>query len=195
MISYMAMIYKKVKWLINTIYFDTDCISAFLWVKQEHLLVQLYPGRIMIPMPVYKELSNPRILHLKERLDAMVVKGEVAIIDLFLGTTACNTYFELTSEPASGMKLIGNGEAASIALAKEDGSILASNNLSDIDDYVLTYQLQHITTSDILIRAYQCQLIDEEEANEIWAAMLNKRRRLGAHSFSEYLRSKEMQIV
>lgn len=190
----MVMTYKKVNWLTNSIYFDTDCISAFLWVKQEHIVAQLYPGRIMVPMPVYKELSNPRIHHLKDRLDIMIKNKEVQIVDIALGTREWETFFELSSEPGKDKKLIGKGEAASIALAKEDNSMIASNNLNDIKDYVLAYHLQHITTSDILLKAYQHKLIDETEASDIWMAMLAKRRQLGAASFHEYLERKEREL-
>jgi hypothetical protein len=58
--------------LTDSLFFDTDCISAFLWVRNESLLPQLYPGRIVIPRPVYEELSNPRIAHLRVRIDALI---------------------------------------------------------------------------------------------------------------------------
>lgn len=31
--------------MTETVYFDTDCLSAFLWVNNQSLLAQLYPGR------------------------------------------------------------------------------------------------------------------------------------------------------
>lgn len=33
--------------LIDSIFFDTDCISAFLWVKNESLLEKMYSGKII----------------------------------------------------------------------------------------------------------------------------------------------------
>jgi len=45
----------------KSIFFDTDCLSAFLWVKEESLVVQFYPGRVVLPLEVYRELSNPSI--------------------------------------------------------------------------------------------------------------------------------------
>ena len=65
----------------SKLFFDTDCISAFLWVGQEAILPKLYPGRIVIPEPVYDELSNPRIPHLKQRIDALKAKGLIDIKD------------------------------------------------------------------------------------------------------------------
>jgi len=50
--------------LTDSLFFDTDCLSAFLWVGNEDLLVKLYPGKVMIPQQVYNELSSPRISNL-----------------------------------------------------------------------------------------------------------------------------------
>jgi len=176
--------------LTDSLFFDTDCISAFLWVRNESLLAQLYPGRIVIPRPVYDELSNPRIAHLKVRIDALVSAGQAEIVEIIVGTQEYNIFYKLTVEPDKGQKLIGKGEAASIALAKENGGIVASNNLSDIGDYVKEFQFKHITTGDILVEAYNKGLITENEGNTIWASMLAKQRKLGTASFSDFLKSK-----
>ena len=176
--------------MTDSLFFDTDCISAFLWVRNESLLAQLYPGRIVIPRPVYNELSNPRIVHLKVRIDALVSTGQAEIVKIIVGTQEYNMFYKLTVEPDKGQKLIGKGEAAPIALAKENGGIVASNNLSDIGDYVKEFQLKHITTGDILVEAYNKGLITENEGNTIWASMLAKQRKLGTASFSDFLKSK-----
>ncbi len=39
--------------MIDSLFFDSDCISVFLWVKKQNLLTLLYPGKIMIPKPAY----------------------------------------------------------------------------------------------------------------------------------------------
>lgn len=176
--------------MTDSLFFDTDCISAFLWVRNESLLAQLYPGRIVIPRPVYDELSSPGIIHLKVRIDAMVSAGQAKIVEIVVGTEEYNMFYRLTVEPGKGQKLIGKGEAASIALAKENRGIVASNNLRDIGDYVKEFQLKHITTGDILVEAYSKILITEDEGNAIWSSMLTKRRKLGAASFSDFLKSK-----
>ena len=61
MILFMEMKQMEGISLIDSLFFDTDCISAFLWVNEEFLLSQLYPTKIVIPQEVYKELSNPSI--------------------------------------------------------------------------------------------------------------------------------------
>lgn len=173
--------------MTDSLFFDTDCLSAFLWVRNESLLPQLYPGRVVIPRPVYTELSRPSIPHLKSRIDTLLAKKLVSIHDLSIDSEEYEVFYQLTEAPAPGHKIIGNGEAASIALTKKYGGILASNNLRDIQIYIREFGLRHTTAGDILVDAYNRELITESEGNRIWASMLAKRRRLGANSFSDYL--------
>ena len=53
-------------------FFDTDCLSAFLWVRNENILIKLYGGKIVLPEQVYSELSHPRIPHLKTMTDNLI---------------------------------------------------------------------------------------------------------------------------
>ena len=66
-----------------------------------------------------------------------------------------------------------------------------TNNLRDIKYYVDKFSLKHITTGDILVKAYEDKLITEEQGNIIWSEMLSKRRRIGANSFTEFLKIKK----
>lgn len=176
--------------MIEDLFIDTDCISAFLWVEKQSVLSQLYSQRIIIPRQVYNEISNPSTPHLKQRIDNLVQTGDAQIIDMEVGSEEFRTFLKLTQKPEAGHTIIGDGEAAAISLAKERDGILASNNLRDVCQYVAEYSLKHITTGDILVEAYTKGLITEQEGNNIWSAMLNKRRKIGANSFSEYLRKK-----
>jgi predicted nucleic acid-binding protein len=176
--------------LTDSLFFDTDCLSAFLWVRNENLLVQLYPGRIAIPRPVYEDLSHPGIAHLKARVDTLLSNKQIAIEDIVTGTATYDLYYQLTETPADGHIIIGKGEAASIALAKANDGIVASNNLRDITSYVEQFSLHHVTTGEILIEAYEKGYITKEDGDSLWASMLAKRRKLGADSFSDYLMSK-----
>ena len=69
-------------------------------------------------------------------------------------------------------------------------SKLASNNLRDISHNISKYKLAHVTTGDILVEAMKQGLIDEAQGNAIWASMVAKRRKLGAATFSDYLKMK-----
>lgn len=173
--------------MTEPLFFDTDCLSAFLWVNNQSLLARLYPGRIVIPSAVYTELSNPRISHLKARVDTLLSNKVARIETIETNTTEYALYRKLISKPDPGHVIIGNGEAAAIALAKEQSGILASNNLKDVAVYVEEYQLQHMTTGAIMKEALEKGLITEAIGNQLWQDMLKKRRRLGYATFTDYL--------
>lgn len=176
--------------MTDSLFFDSDCISAFLWVREQNLLVLLYPGKIVIPKAAYDELSYPTTPQLKERIDQLIQSGVARLATINLGTDEFALYQKLTTSPADGHKIIGPGEAASIALASVNNGVVASNNLKDIVLYIKELGLKHITTGDILIEALEKGFITEAEGNNIWASMLAKRRKLGAGTFTEYLNKK-----
>lgn len=130
--------------------FDTDCLSAFLWVNQQSLLVQLYPGQIVIPSEVLAELSFPGIAHLKARINLMIKNKDVKLASIQTGTEEYQLYRKMTAKPEPGHVIIGKGEAAAIALAKVQDGIVASNNLRDVTVYVSEMGLQLKTTGEIL---------------------------------------------
>ena len=54
---------RKEKQLTEKYFFDTDCLSAFLWVREESILAKLYAGLIILPAQVYNELKKvPNLL-------------------------------------------------------------------------------------------------------------------------------------
>lgn len=176
--------------MTEPLFFDTDCISAFLWVNNESILSKLFPGRVIIPKEVYDELSHPgvnRVKGLKAQVDIMVRSGAATIETIVVGTDTYKLYRKLTNSPDLGHRVIGRGEAASISLAKERNGILASNNLKDISVYVEEYELSHVTTGDIMKMALDKGYIDEAQGNVIWANMIARRRKLGYATFSDYL--------
>lgn len=168
-------------------FFDTDCLSAFLWVDNENLLTKLYSGKIILPEQVYIELSHPRIPHLKRKTDTLKNNGDILIQGIEVDTEEYELYYKLTRNPDKGFKIIGKGEAAAIALAKFRGGILASNNMKDIVEYVDEYGLEHITTGDILKDALDKGYITEDIGNNIWSNMILKNRKLPTETFSEFL--------
>ena len=173
--------------MTDTYFFDTDCVSAFLWVRNESILASLYPGRIILPSQVYDEIKKvPPLLH---RVDAMKSAGHLAIQSIDYGTDEYKDYRELAISPPTGEAIIGKGEAAAIALTKKNSGVLASNNLRDIKKFVEKYNLKHITTGDILVEALNQGLITEAEGNIIWTNMIAKQRMLPTATFTEFLRT------
>ncbi len=175
--------------MTKQLFFDNDCVSSFLWVNEENLLLKLYPGRIVLPQEVFDELSNPSIPHIKRRVTQLITNGYIATQRIFTETEEFDLYYQLAIAPPKGEKIIGRGEAAAISLSKVYKGILASNNLKDILRYVHKYNLNHITTGDILVAALNEGYIDEKTGDQIWSKMLAKRRLLPEASFTDYLKS------
>ena len=171
--------------LTEKYFFDTDCLSAFLWIREESILSKLYYGKIILPAQVYIELQ--RVPHLLARVEALKNSGELSVASMEVGSSEYEDYLKMTTSPEKGMRIIGKGEAAGIAMARQRAGILASNNLRDIRPYVEKYGIPHITTGDILIKAMKTGIITEAEGNTIWNSMLRKRRMLPSATFSEYI--------
>jgi hypothetical protein len=56
---------------------------------------------------------------------------------------------------------------------------------------VKKYDIAHITTGDILIKAMDAGILTEAEGNTIWSEMIRKRRMLPTATFSDYCKLKE----
>ncbi len=176
--------------MTEPLFFDTDCLSSFLWVDEENILSKLFKERIVIPKEVYEELSHPavnRVKHLKAQLDAMINGKEASIETIMVVTESYKLFRKLINNPDPGHVIIGKGEAAAITPRKEYRGILASNNLRDISQYVEEYSLVNFKTEDILAMALDASFITETQGNAIWLNMLRRRRKLGYPTFSDYL--------
>ena len=62
--------------MTDDLFFDTDCLSAFLWINDTNILHELDGGRSVLPEPVYQELSNPCIPHIGQRTDLLLVDNK-----------------------------------------------------------------------------------------------------------------------
>lgn len=174
--------------MTDELFFDTDCLSSFLWTDEGCILTKLYPGKIAVPQAVFNELSRVHKPIFKERLDTLLESGEAIVVDIEAGSDASKLYRRMTQKPLPGFKVVGKGEAASLALAKEHSGIVASNNFRDIRQYVQEFNLRYKSTGDIMVEAYEQGLISEFEGNNIWRQMLEEDCWIGADSFTEYLK-------
>lgn len=175
--------------MTELLFLDTDCLSTFLIVQRENLILQLYAGRIGIPQQVYVELK--KVVFMKSRLDALLKENQVMPYQIAAGTEAGDLYLKLTEHPDQGYKVIGSGEAAAIVLTKEYNGILGSNNMRDILPYIQLFSLQHRTSADIMVEALEHHLISEGQGNVIWREMLQRNRKLPTDTFSEFLKSRK----
>ena len=175
--------------MTEPLFLDTDCLSTFLVVGQENLVLRLYAGRIGIPQQVYEELK--KVHFMKSKVDALRQAGRVMLYQITAGTIEGDLYFKLTTKPDKGFRVIGSGEAAAITLTKQYNGILGSNNMRDIPPYIRLYHLQHRTSADIMAEALEQHMINEGQGNAIWKQMLQRNRKLPADTFSEFLASRK----
>lgn len=172
--------------LIEPLFFDTDCLSAFLWTDRGSIVTQLYPGRVIVPQSVIDELSRVSTPAFKERVESLTASADVEVHDIDVASPAFPLYRQMTSRPKPGFKVVGRGEAAAMALAIAHQGIVASNNFRDTATYIRAFGLKYKTTGSILVEAYENGLVSEAEANAIWVDMLAEGCWIGARSFTEF---------
>ena len=166
-------------------FYDTDCLSCFIVIDDTSILEEQFKC-IYLPYEVYEEFDRPHIQNLKNRVDNLIKKGLVKVIKFDTNSEDYLLFMELSSDYFSD-KTIGKGEAAVIVHAKKHNGIVASNNTRDIMPYVEKYNLERITTGDILVMALENGIITEKEGNIIWSKMLKRNRWLNADTFTSYL--------
>ncbi len=178
---------KKIS-MTKIIFFDTDCISSFLWTKTEKLLIHCFENRMIIPRQVYDEIS--KVSYLRSRIDEMVNSGHLLVEEISVASEENKLYMDLTDfTKKSNLPLIGRGEAAAITLSKKHKGVLASNNLKDVKYYVELYKLNHITTADIIHQVVSDGILTIPEADAIWSQIILKKRKLPFGSYTSYLKS------
>lgn len=175
--------------MTEPLFLDTDCLSSFLWVGKESLVLQLYADRIGIPRQVYEELR--KVQTLRNKIDALLKSEKVMLYHISAGTDSGNLYLKLTEHPDQGYKIIGSGEASAIVLAREYNGILGSNNMRDIVPYIKLFNLKHRTSATIMVDALEHNLISVGQGDVIWRAMLQRNRKLPADTFTEFLKSRK----
>jgi len=124
---------------------------------------------------------------LRSKLDPLIRNEDIKICSIMVGSREETLYRNLTEKPDKGYKVIGRGEASVIAMAVHQNGIVGSNNLRDIRPYIELYNLPIKTTADILLEAYQYNMISEKVGNGIWQDMIKRQRYLPTTTFSDYL--------
>lgn len=172
----------------DKVYFDADCLSSFLRTDNEHLLVLLFGKQIVIPSVVVAELKGFQRRNrfpLYDRIIEMKNKGLVSFEDVKIGTNAYKIYDKLSHDNEI-QNAIGKGESSVIALAVNNSKNTASNNLTDISYWIDFYQLNNITTCDILLEIYQKNILSKDEVCDVFLKII-KVQKLQFETFDEFL--------
>ena len=161
---------------------DADLLSSFAWVDRLDILEKLFPQQMIVLDEVMDELR--RVVHLSTRVQNCIDKGLIKNVSM---TADSPEALELGQILNTGR--YGNGEAACMAYLKNNDGTMYSNNLSDVHTFCGANGKDLITTAMIMHHAVEKAVIDDAEAEIIWAKMIAKRRKLPASSYSAYLAS------
>lgn len=172
--------------LNKPVFYDTDCLECFLFVDAGHILEELF-SKIIIPEQVYSEImaeNTPAIVkkNFKNLKNRFVEIKEISFLSQEYAT------YNLIKKGlwSKTGKICGSGESAAITLAHLNNGLVASNNLSDVEEYIESLDIELITSSMILSKAVERDIISKENADDLWKGMINKGIKLPKESFSDY---------
>ena len=172
--------------LDKPVFYDTDCLESFLFVDAGYILERLF-SKIIIPEQVYEEiLVEKTSLIVKTNFEKLKV-GFVEIREIQFASQEYTTYKSIERGFWSQTgKVCGAGESAAMALAHLNNGIVASNNLSDVEEYIGSLEIELITSSMILSKAVEKDIISEDGANALWKEMVNEGIDLPKDTFTQY---------
>ncbi len=174
----------RVKKIEQPVIFDTDCLSSFAAFPDGIEIIKATLGDVWTSNYVIRELSeSPDDVYIQVK-----EAEKSSMIGVYsLGIQGPDTDLFLTLTSNSMKPVMGDGEAAAIALVSVMGGTVASNNLRDIKEYCVNNNIQFICSDDILCLAVERKVISFEKASQMWDTM-KKRVILPRYDFAEVLR-------
>lgn len=159
---------------------DADFLSSFSWVNRLDILEGLYSKRMIVLEEVLVELR--RVPHLVSKVQQSIRNGHIRSETMFADSPEALQLAKFIDEGRYGM-----GEASCMAYLTYHEGILGSNNLADVKFFCDHNNKCLLTTAAVLYKAYNTGYINLDEADKIWDAMLSKKQKLPASSFSAYV--------
>lgn len=172
------------------IFYDADFLICFLTIGETSILKKAF-NEIIVPIQVFKELTrkkSPKIV--KETIIDLRDSGFVKV-PVIKSDSRVNVAYRAIKNGYwhDDFKKLGKGESAALAFAIEREGVIASNNFDDIMDYVDKYELPLLTTSYFLALAFDEEIIDHDEAIDLYDRMIEEARKMPCNSFKEYYNS------
>ena len=135
---------------------DCDVIIHFTKAGCQLLLPKIFPGRFVILDKVKAELDqrNSNIVTLANFIEWT----KIEVIPFPKDKAIIMEYARLKA-------VMGDGEAACMAVAKHTKDYIASSNLKDIKEYCDYFGIVYLTTMDILLAAYEKGILSEAACN------------------------------
>lgn len=172
--------------LDKPVFYDTDCLECFLFVDAGDILEKLF-AKIVIPEQVYTELMDDNTPPIVKTNFKKLKDGFVETIEIPFMSQEYTTYNLIKKGFWSQTgKCCGDGESAAMTLAHLNNGIVASNNLCDVEEYIESLDIELITSSMILSKAFEKDVVSENTANGLWKGMIREGIDLPKDSFTEY---------
>jgi predicted nucleic acid-binding protein len=171
------------------IFYDSDVLICFLEINEQKILKKLF-SKIIIPDKVYEELTRKKShQNVKNNLNLLINDGFVEIEKIEFCTPEYIDYTCMIEGYWTNDKPLGIGEAAAIALALKHFGIVASNNLSDVENLSKLDDIPILTFSMILSFLFELNLISKVKIESVWKKIIvNTKQILPYDTFDEYYR-------
>jgi hypothetical protein len=164
---------------------DADVLIHFFKGEELLLLPKLYPNRLLIIQEVINELKT----HDYQLIITTLINTKLVRIYEIPKSLSANILYEIAKiqKEVPSAEL---GERVCMAIAKHDNKIVASSNIKDIKSYCSANKIEYLTTMDILVQAYQQEIIDEADADYFIYNVKSKGSKLPCNTIKEYLEKK-----
>lgn len=135
---------------------DADVIIHLYKAERLSLLKILYPGRVFVLDYVLEELRSIAPEQVK------MIMGLGLFQEFKFPTSDTDILFEYARLKQQKK---GKGESACMAICRYKQNILASSNLKDIKAYCAEFNIEYLTTADIIAIAFLKEVISVAEAD------------------------------
>jgi hypothetical protein len=169
--------------LNRVILIDADVVSHFLTAGEGDAIATIFPNNpIYILDKVHAELQNWPIKSMLEEVNKLTSTEKIRLMAFPEDNEQIKKeYFWIKK-----MQFKGDGESASLAVARYNKNILASSNLKDIKSYCVMHKIDYLTTMDFLCAALKAKLFTEERCNQFIKRVLDNKSKLPCSSMNEY---------
>lgn len=158
---------------------DCDVIIHFTKAGKQLMLPKIFPNRFVILDKVKAELDKRKRSIVA--LDNFIEWSKIPVIAFPNDRDIIKEYSILKRD-------MGDGEAACMAVARHTKDYIASSNLKDIKKYCEDYGIVYLTTMDILLEAFDTNILNETECDAFIKEVKTKNSKLieGIDSILEY---------
>lgn len=161
---------------------DCDVIIHFLKGGKILELPKIFPGRFVILDKVKKELLKRNSNFLA--INAFLILGPVEEMPMPVEEVIVKEYFALK-------KIMDDGEAACLAVARYSKKYVASSNISQIATYCMQNGIGYYTTMDLLQEATVKGIMSDADCDAFITEVKNRGSRLPCNTIDQYRKMKK----